>query len=1148
MTRQNSRRYAVPVVFMLGLTAAAAVQAQTLTVDNPIVNITAPAGGFATAKINLSTTASTTVVVNTTNSPSWLSVNPTGPLNAFQGTPTAFTIIALGSAGGVGTMQTGTFTIGVQSSNITPVTVTVNLTIGPGSILTANPPAQNFTVPLGTTAANIPTQPVTLSSSGAALNFGVTATTLDQTGWLIPFTTSGNTNSSPTINIGVNPGNLPAGVYHGSVYVLSTTSTDSAVIEVTMTVTAPATLSVTPTNIQPILYQTGTTPQTGQLVRTVMVSSTNNASGFTAATNPAVSWLVVSPPNGATGALGAAVPVTLTATPGSMAPGVYTTNLVITPIGGNALPQIPVTLVISNNPLLQLSTNLLTFTSNFAATTQPPIQTVQITTLGNGNTSFTTTSDSFWLTASSATVTTPATLNVSVNTSGLAVGSYVGTISVKPTGADTNLYSLPITVNLTIGSTTTVVAGPPLLIFSAQAGQAAPTTQLVQLTANGQPITFSVATSTVIAANCPASWLTASATTNSVSSTSPATISVTPTTTGMTAGICSGSVTVTYPATGPNQATITVPVTVNINASSLLTINMPLGFGQFTAAQNSAPFLSSITIGSTDGTAVPFTVTSSSNISPWLSVAANSPNPTSPQTLQVQIVPGVLLPSTYSGSITISSPNLPSSPVTIPLVLTITSNVTVTLTPAGPLNFAQAFGGPVPPAQTIALTSSGTGASFQVSVPSTPACSWLQVSPASGAAAGNVTFTPQANTLPQSTYTCPVTFSFGGSASAPATVNAVLTVGAAQTITVNVPSLSFAYQPGGTTPLAQQLTVSSTGGPVNFTVGTTSTGGWLTTDAGTGTLATPKTINVSINPANIPANAAGTTLQGSVVIASPVLATPLTVPVSLVVAAPLTPTPVSIFNSATGALGNGIAPGELITIKGLNLGPVSPAAGTTFTVTPQGTVSDTLVGVSVSFSGINGTPTYVNATQINVVVPWEVAGRSSVTMVVSLNNVPSQGIALNVVSIAPGVYTLNATGQGQASALNSNPAGTVNGPVGGVPVTGGTVPTSPGVQGSVLAIYGTGGGLTSPGGVTGTLNSGITLMPLLNWTAGSSVVTATIGGKPATVTFAGAAPTLITGVWQINVQVPTGLSSGPQVLDIAINQQHTQSNVTVVVQ
>jgi trimeric autotransporter adhesin len=1147
MTRQISVRFAVPVVCLLALAGAGTAHAQTLTVDTPTVNIAVPSGGFATAQVNLSTTSSTTVVVNTSNSPSWLSVNPTGPLNAFQNTPTPFTLIVNAAGLANGFTQTGTFMIGIQSSSLPPVTVTVNMTVGLASVLTANPQALSFTVPLGTTAANIPTQPVTISSSHQALSFGVSALTQDQTGWLIPFTTSGNSSSSPTINIGVNPGNLPPGVYHGTVYVLSTSTVDSTTIPVTMTVTAPATLSVTPTSIQPILFQTGTTPASGQLTRTVMVSSTNNSAGFTATANPVVPWLVVSPPNGATGSLGAAVPVTLTATPGAMQPGSYATQLVITPVGGAPLPGIPVTLVISNNPLLQLSTNVLNFTSNFAATTQPPIQTVQITTLGTGNTSFTATSDSSWLTATSATVTTPATLNVIVNTSGLAVGNYTGTITVKPTGADTNLYSLPITVNLTVGSTTTVVAGPPLLVFSVQAGQASPTAQLVQLTANGQPINFTIATSTVVAPNCPANWLAASSQTNSVSSTSPATLSVTPTTTGMTAGLCSGTVTIIYPPSGANQAMISIPVSVNVSATSLLTINMPLGFGQFVAAQNSAPFLSSITIGSTDGTQVPFTVTSSSNISPWLSVSANGP--TSPQTLQVQIVPGVLTPNSYSGSITIASPSLASSPVTIPLTLTITSNATVTLTPPGPLNFAQALGGPVPAAQAITLTSSGTGASFQASIPATAACSWLQVSPTSGVAAGTVTFTPQANSLPQSVYTCPVTFSFVGSASAPAVVNAVLTVGPSQTITANVPSLSFAYQVGGTTPIAQQLTISSTGGSANFTVGTTSTGGWLTTDAGTATLATPKTINVTIIPANIPANAAGTTLQGSIVITSPgILATPLTVPVSLTVAAPLTPTPVSIFNSATGALGNGIAPGELITIKGINLGPDSPAAGTSFTVTPQGTISDTLVGVKVSFSGINGTPTYVNATQINVVVPWEVAGRSSVSMVVSLNGVLSQAIALNVVSIAPGVYTLNATGQGQSAALNFNPSGTVNGPVGGVPVVGGTIPTSPAVQGSFLAIYGTGGGLTSPGGVTGTLNSSTVLMPFLNWVQGSSIVTVTVGGKPATVTFAGAAPTLITGVWQINLQLPTGLSSGPQVLDIAINGQHTQSNVTVAVQ
>jgi hypothetical protein len=345
MTRQSScsysRRFAVLALFFVSLAGVAS--AQTLSVDNSTLNITAPAGGFAIGKVNLSTTASTTVVVNTTNSPGWLSVNPTGPLNALQGTPTTFTVIANASGLANGSMQSGTFTIGIQSSNATPLTITVNLTVGPGSIITANPPSLSFTVPLGTTSSNIPTQPVAISSSGAALNFDVSATTTDQANWLVPFTTTGNTTNAPNINVGVNPGNLPAGVYHGTVYVLSKTTADSVPIPVTMTVTQPATLTVTPTVLQTMLYQTGTVAQPGQLTRTVMVSSNITTAGFTATLNPPASWLVVNPPNGATGSNGSAVPVTLTAIPGNMAAGVYTSGLVITPVGGAPLPAITVT-------------------------------------------------------------------------------------------------------------------------------------------------------------------------------------------------------------------------------------------------------------------------------------------------------------------------------------------------------------------------------------------------------------------------------------------------------------------------------------------------------------------------------------------------------------------------------------------------------------------------------------------------------------------------------------------------------------------------------------------------------------------------------------------------------------------------------------
>ena len=1149
MTRQNSVGFTRSILCALTLIVSGVASAQTLSVDNSTLNFTVLSGGFLTKQVNLTSTTSTTVFINNSNSPSWLQVNPSGPMNVLQGTPLALNVIANAAGMAPGSSQTGTFTIGVESSNITPITVTVNLLVSGPSALSTSSPAPSFTVVVGTLESNVATQSVTIAGT-TPLNFTISDTTQDGIGWLVPFSTSGNTASAATITIGVNPAGLQAGVYQGTVYVQSTSSADSTSIGVTMTITAPVSVSVTPSSVQPFLFQIGTTPQNGQLTQTLMVSSSAAFVPFSATVSPAVPWLVVSPPNGATGAGGAAVPVTLTVNPIGLMASVYTTNLNIAAIGGVALAPIPVTLVVSTNPLLQLSTNVVNLSANFGATVSVS-QAVQITTLGTGTNSFTVTSDSPWLTASSTGNTTPATLTVMANPSGLAVGPYIGTITVRPTGSDANLYSLAIRVNFAVGSTTTLTAGPPLLVFSAQTGQTS-TAQLVELMAVGQPVAFSIAASNTISANCPALWLSATTSANSVTASAPATITVSAATANMGAGVCPGSVTITYPTGGANQSTITIPVLAEITAAPVLTINMPLGFGAFTAVQNGPTQITSITIGSLPtGTPLAFSAVASSTGSAWLSVATNSAGgatPTTPQQVFVQIVPGSLAPNTYTGTITISSASLPSSPLSIPVTLTINPSVVVTLSNTGPLNFSQAQNGPLPAAQSITLASVGGTASFQTSVPATPACSWLQISPASGPATGAVAFTPVANSLPQNVYMCPVTFSFLNSATAAVVVNAILTVGAAQTVTTSLPTLGFAFQAGGATPVPQALTISSTGGPVNFTVGTASSGGWLTTNAGTGTLTTPATINVSIIPANIPATAqAGQTIQGSITVSAPgILANPIFVPVSLTLVAAATPAPVSIFNSATGALGTGISPGELITLKGINLGPATPVGGTSFSPSAQGTVSSTLAGVQVMFGNVAGTPTYVSSTQINVVVPWEISGQTSTNIVVVVNTAQSAPISENVVTVAPGVYTLNATGQGQAAALNSNLS--VNGPVGGVPVTGGTVPTTPAVQGSEIAVYGTGGGLTNPGGVDGTLNSGISLMPLNNWVPGSSVVTATIGGKPATVVFAGAAPTLVTGVWQINVLVPTGLTPGPQPLVFTIDGQQTQSNVTIAVQ
>src|SRR5579883_1279938 len=174
--------------------------------------------------------------------------------------------------------------------------------------------------------------------------------------------------------------------------------------------------------------------------------------------------------------------------------------------------------------------------------------------------------------------------------------------------------------------------------------------------------------------------------------------------------------------------------------------------------------------------------------------------------------------------------------------------------------------------------------------------------------------------------------------------------------------------------------------------------------------------NVTIDPTKLPSGTvAGNSLQGTITIAAPsVLTTPTTVNVTLNITAAPVPSPTTV---ATSAVSNGfgaIVPGELIAIKGTNLGPASPASGTVFKVNAQGGVDATLAGVQVTFDGTPGTPTFVSATQINVIVPWEIAGRTTTNMVISYNGGNSTPLPLAVATYAPGIYTQNATGTGQS--------------------------------------------------------------------------------------------------------------------------------------
>ena len=91
-----------------------------------------------------------------------------------------------------------------------------------------------------------------------------------------------------------------------------------------------------------------------------------------------------------------------------------------------------------------------------------------------------------------------------------------------------------------------------------------------------------------------------------------------------------------------------------------------------------------------------------------------------------------------------------------------------------------------------------------------------------------------------------------------------------------------------------------------------------------------------------------------------------------------------------------------------------------------------------------------------------------------------------------------------------------------------------------MTVYGTGFGATAPiskdGVLTGSDLYGIALP-----------VKVAVGGKDAKVTYAGSALGLVTGVSQIDFQIPTGLESGPAWVVVSAGEFNSAAVVTIAV-
>lgn len=208
--------------------------------------------------------------------------------------------------------------------------------------------------------------------------------------------------------------------------------------------------------------------------------------------------------------------------------------------------------------------------------------------------------------------------------------------------------------------------------------------------------------------------------------------------------------------------------------------------------------------------------------------------------------------------------------------------------------------------------------------------------------------------------------------------------------------------------------------------------------------------------------------------------------------------------NAASYRGGVVAGGEILTIFGMDaFGP--PNLNTYQLVDGGKRFADEVAGMKVLFDGVKAPIIYAAANQASVVAPYSIAGKQTTKMVIDYNGKRTNTVTLDVLPAVPGIFTIDQTGKNQGAILNW-PSYAVNGTASKV------------AKGGVVMIFATSGGGQGQDGV---IVEGAPTHPL--------PVSVWIDNKSAKVIYAGAAPGLIGGMLQINVEVPATARSGDKI-------------------
>jgi uncharacterized protein (TIGR03437 family) len=221
-----------------------------------------------------------------------------------------------------------------------------------------------------------------------------------------------------------------------------------------------------------------------------------------------------------------------------------------------------------------------------------------------------------------------------------------------------------------------------------------------------------------------------------------------------------------------------------------------------------------------------------------------------------------------------------------------------------------------------------------------------------------------------------------------------------------------------------------------------------------------------------------------------------------------------------------VAAGSIASVLGSNLSPVQAFASTI-------PLPTTLALTSFQIGGRAAPLFFVSPSQVNLQIPWELAGQSQASVLATVGAVLSNQQAVSLAPFAPGIFTLSGAGSSQGTVV-----------IGGTPLFA-APPSVPGSRpvhpGEFILIYCTGLGAVSNQPATGMVAQASPVSVTI------ATPTVTIGGIVAHVSFSGLAPGAV-GLYQVNVQVPVGAPAGDAVPVILSIGGVTSNTVTIAVQ